>query len=539
MTHPSNLLERLCEALEDRRVADGIAMLERAGKILAGLDPANPDAPALTLCVAQWVDLGYRDHSLIRELLAHFPAQARSRMPIADYMMLRVAEGLLAMMTEDADSAIIALDFILQAGQDVTGPRLAALAHFLKGRSHRRKGEYETALHHIVAARTLAQDMNSRKLAAAIQVQEGWLLFQKAQTREALRVFSAAENELKNTDDALSLGNIESARGRIVRRNGEYTQALQHFDRAIAIYSQRDPHHPNVARALVNSAYVKRLIALHLRKRIDSRAARPEARSKRGTKVSGSGTGNYHAKYSQICREALEQLQRAGEIYARHHHYGGSGSVLVNAGHLHLESGGVEPAAIEANKAYELACTKHDHILMARARILQAAIENARVDEQLGEEADTAVHAGIARRYSEEAVALAQQTQNRRLLAGAYIALGMTEANDFFQQWDEAKQCASQAGALLRSDDRDHIWEDLLQLKSRILGSSGIDETLRSWSAGIVGNKTFQQVTEEFAELVIPKVWAREERKVSRVAERLSVSPKKVRRILRNAGLLK
>jgi len=37
---------------------------------------------------------------------------------------------------------------------------------------------------------------------------------------------------------------------------------------------------------------------------------------------------------------------------------------------------------------------------------------------------------------------------------------------------------------------------------------------------------------------VIPKVWMREGRKVSRVAQRLSVSPKKVRRILRNAGLL-
>jgi hypothetical protein len=45
---------------------------------------------------------------------------------------------------------------------------------------------------------------------------------------------------------------------------------------------------------------------------------------------------------------------------------------------------------------------------------------------------------------------------------------------------------------------------------------------LRSWSDGIVSNKTFQQVTEEFAEIVIPKVWLREHRKISRVAERPS-----------------
>jgi DNA-binding NtrC family response regulator len=68
--------------------------------------------------------------------------------------------------------------------------------------------------------------------------------------------------------------------------------------------------------------------------------------------------------------------------------------------------------------------------------------------------------------------------------------------------------------------------------------ASGINDTLRGWSEGMIGGKTFQQVTEEFAEMVIPKVWQREGRKISRVADCLSISPKKVRRILRRAGLL-
>ena len=74
--------------------------------------------------------------------------------------------------------------------------------------------------------------------------------------------------------------------------------------------------------------------------------------------------------------------------------------------------------------------------------------------------------------------------------------------------------------------------------KTRILGSANIDSTLRSWSQGEVGNKTFQQITDEFAEIIIPKVWEREDRRISRVATRLSISPKKVRRILKAAGLL-
>jgi DNA-binding NtrC family response regulator len=62
-----------------------------------------------------------------------------------------------------------------------------------------------------------------------------------------------------------------------------------------------------------------------------------------------------------------------------------------------------------------------------------------------------------------------------------------------------------------------------------------IDAVLRAWCAGDVENTSFQQMTEEFARIVIPKVWEREGRKISKVAEKLSISPKKVRRILHSA----
>jgi len=39
--------------------------------------------------------------------------------------------------------------------------------------------------------------------------------------------------------------------------------------------------------------------------------------------------------------------------------------------------------------------------------------------------------------------------------------------------------------------------------------------------------------------MLIPRVWGREGRKISRVATRLSISPKKVRRILHSAGLVR
>jgi len=85
--------------------------------------------------------------------------------------------------------------------------------------------------------------------------------------------------------------------------------------------------------------------------------------------------------------------------------------------------------------------------------------------------------------------------------------------------------------------ERQYTWDDLEALKTRVLRARPVEPVLQAWSAGIVENKTFQQMTEEFARIVIPKIWEREGRKISKVAEKLSISPKKVRRILHSAGV--
>ena len=524
----AELTATLNEALAARQIEEGFDILERNARSVEDLRVTREAVP-LVLCIAEWVDAGYSDHRLIESLLRKFSSEQRRQIPISEYLLLRMAEAFACIAKEDADAAIALLQFVIQAERELNEPRLMVLAHFWKGRAHRKKGEYDAALHDIAEARRLANRLHQSKLIALIHIQEAWVNFQLGRPKEGLHLLDQAEAGLKSTDDWLALGNIESARGRIVRRSGEYAQALHHFDSAIEIYARRYPNHRNLARALVNDAYVKRLIALQIRKQIDSRAAAQDK--------TGDGRGGGHTRYTRLCGEALEQLRRAGEIYAHHQHHGGTGTVLVNAGQLHLDQGEIDRAAQEALKAYELAQQKNDHILMARARIVQAAAENGRVEEQL-EDADLALHANLARQYADEAISLAQQTENRRLKAGAYLARGNTAANDFLQDWDEANKYVDLAAALISPEDRDHLWEELAMLKSKILRASKIDDTLRAWSEGLLGNKTFQQVTEEFAEIVIPKVWMREGRKVSRVAQRLSVSPKKVRRILRNAGLL-
>jgi len=537
MQHAAELTRQLSAALHLQRRREGLRLLTDAEAQIAKVGPETPEAARLLLLIAQWVDIGFRDYRLLDTLLKRFPQQYRCDLSVEDYLCLRLVEAYRDFAKGELDQAIDTLDLVLRTYRDLPNSHHSALAHFWKGRAHRKKGEYEAALNHFVTARELADTDHDKTFAAIVKVQESWLLFQKGLSREAIKMLDRAESALKTTDHFIALGNIESARGRIARRSGEYGKALEYFTRAVAVYARRDPNHVNVARTLVNAAHVHRLLALQMRKRIDTKASVVRTRPRASSQSSASGAGPL-TRYDQQWQQGVGALKQAQEIYSLHANFDGIGKVMLNLGHLYLDRGDIERASKEASQARQIGIEQNDQILQARAHTLEAAIENAHIEEETGEDVDLAVHANLALQHSEEALALARHTQNRPLLAGACIARGMTAANDFFQDWETARRCASEATLLIGPGETDHLLEDLASLKSKTVRASGINDTLRSWSEGLVGNKTFQQIAEEFAEIVIPKVWLREGRKVSRVASSLSVSPKKIRRILRNSGQL-
>jgi tetratricopeptide (TPR) repeat protein len=516
---PSTLVEDLERALVRCDTRSSFALLNVAFAKRPALELRGSDSMSLLLCMAQWTDLGYRDIAFLDGLTVGLPGIDRAQLTVIQFLKLKMFEAYRHLAAEELEQSIAILDLVLRIGDNLLGNHLFFLANFWKGRAHRKRGDYEQALLHISLARAAGERAKAPKLVAMTKIHESWLAFQNGERQYAFQLLDEAERALRSTGHALSLGNIESARGRFVRRSGEYTRALGHFEAAIAIYQDSCPEHPNLARALVNAAYVKRLIALDLQPRGNG----------------GHAIGATHAKSLKLAREALDLLEQAGRIYALHHHQGGTGSVLVNAAHLHLESGDIDRASTEGRRAFDLGEEKSDQILMARAKIVLSAVELVRSEEQLGERPDVALHANLAVQYAEKAIDLALHTQNKRLLAEAYIARGMAAAADYFQGWEIAKEYAGKAGALLSRDDRDHLYKVLGDLKAKLVGATRVEETLRLWSDGQLGNKTFQQIQEEFAELVIPKVWLQSGKNVTSVSKSLSISPKKVRRILRNA----
>lgn len=530
------LVRRLREDIAYRRIADGMRCLDANRRLFESLAPTQNRAGVLLGYLAQWVDIGYEGPQLVKDILARFPRESRASLPLLDYLHVRMAEGLAAMADEEFDAAIRHLEFVESVEEEVRDSEMLAISNFWIGRCLRRQGRYDDALAFTVKSRGLAQELGYVRMAAAMQVMESWLAFQKGKLQEAARILQDAEAVLNETDDYVTRGNIQSAYGRIARREARYDRALEYFETAMTEYQKRNPRHPNLARSLVNMASAERLMCLQLRRKLDAAVASRKAVAGR-EKTASTGMAQERGRLAELHDRALAQLEKAADIYESQNNHRGMGAVHIQRGFLCLDSGDLDRAVTESAQAFRLGQEKADYIQMARARILQCMVENSKLDEQIEDVSGSNRHAQLAHDFGREAVEFAKHTQNRRLMARAHIWLGMTLANEFFNNSEAARQCCDAAAALLKSQGPDYIWDDLLDLKARIVGRGPVDAVLREWSQGLVGDKTFQQITEEFAHIIIPKVWEREERKISRVAARLSISPKKVRRVLRAAGI--
>lgn len=534
---PDSLLRELKDNVASRQVSKGIALLDAHARLFTTLNPEQKNAAAFVGYLAQWVDIGYREPELLEKLLGRFSRSARARLPLRDYLHLRMAEGLHALLHDRADDALRHFDVVLSMQEEIEDKELVAITQFWNARCHRKKGEYDEALKHAALGRELAMALGFEKMAAVMRVLESWLLFQKGHAREAAGILDQAEQVLRHTDDDITLGNIYSAHGRMIRRRGNYNEALKLFSRAIEHFQKRSAQHRNLARSLVNIAYVQRLIALQISRQIDAESARRRKAGKPGTE--DGRARSLRERHEETRAEALKNLDDAERIYRHHDHHHGIGSVYENRGLLYLDIGDLDSAAAQAEAAYNMGQEENDYILIARTRLLQSTIENAKLEEGIEGGTGSWEHAQAARDYAREAVEAARHTQNHRLLARTYIAKGLTACNPFFNDLEDAKHCCDTAASFLRTVDYDDLGEQLQTLKQKLARRGSVDPVLRAWSQGMTGDKTFQQLAEQFAELVIPKVWEQEGKKVQRVAKRLSVSPKKVRRILSRVGKLK
>jgi tetratricopeptide (TPR) repeat protein len=526
------LLEALPLFLAQRRIEAGTELLETYRDKLECLEAGEPGVGTALGLLAQWTDVGFDDEGLLARLIESIPRSAREMFSLADYVHLRTAEAVLAMAREELASALRHLETALTLSEDLADPTVRIFAMFWKARCLRKAGEYDQAIEITRRAVETAAGAGLEYIAAVIRTLESWLLFQKGETKQAISILQEAEVILRKTDDFIALGNIQSSYGRIALREGRYDHAMQHFDASIDFFRRRPALQAYLARSLTNIAQAKRFLALQLRRSIDAQRRTP------GQRASSQEKAGQLERMHELLRSAQVDLAHADAIYTKRGNHHGAGNADVNLAQIFLDLGDLHQAEERAHEAFELGATKADYLLMCRARIVEAMVANARFEEQIGETEDPSRFAQLAHDCAREAVDLGKRTESRRLLAQAYICQGTTLVNGFFNNTEMARACCDRAEGYLGSDRHDALWQELEELRATIAQSGLEDPNLRAWSQGAIGDKSLQDVVAEFEELLIRRVWEHEGRKVARVARKLSVSPKKVRRALRRLGLM-
>src|ERR1700740_50278 len=141
-----DFLAQLKQDLVCRRVGRGMARLEEHHSLLSTLDPEQQNAARFAGYLAQWVDIGFQRPALVKEIVARFSRPIRSRLPLEDYLYLRLAEGMIAMSEEAKEEAIAHLDFVLGLEEKTDDKELLSMSNCGRGQCRKRKGEHEGAL---------------------------------------------------------------------------------------------------------------------------------------------------------------------------------------------------------------------------------------------------------------------------------------------------------------------------------------------------------------------------------------------------------
>ena len=481
---------------------------------------------------------GFGAHAVVETLLARVPKELRCGLPLRDYAAIRMAEGLVAMSHEDADDAIGHFDAVLAFERDLDDFELLAIANFWKARSQQKEGRVRRGpgacgqgprSRPRLRFRTHGRgDARPRELAVLSEGQTQGSTEDSGRDgiRCSARPMTGWSWETFSRPTAASTGR----RAGTIRRSGISTTPSASTGSSItSIPTWRGPWRIwPTSRGWWRSTCDERSIRNWRGAGTLVRIPRPAPNNPRRDIATSS---------TRLRDAAFEHLDEAAAIYGVHPNHRGEGTVHLNRGLLHLDNGALDLAEEEAARAFALGEEKEDAILMSRARILQCMVENAKLEE--GIEEDPRRHAQAALDYVRDAIEFARTTQNRRLLARAHTWHGLTLSNEFFGDHHDAGEAMNIASTYLDHGFHDTAWEDLRTLKARVTGSHSVDETLLAWSQGEVGNRTFRQISDQFAEIIIPRVWEIEGRKIARVATRLSISPKKVRRALTRAGLLR
>jgi tetratricopeptide (TPR) repeat protein len=447
---------RIALATRDFRAAQELVDFHFA--TLMTLDPDQKNAARLLALFARWMDMGYAHIGvgesgsslslldMLKSCLQRFPQAPRFLVCLQDVVYIRMASGYVALAEYRHEDALADFSLVVSVLPEMGDDELGALAQYGIAKVFRRGGDYDNAGPHVADAIRLAERANRAKMAAGFSILHAWLRFQAGDTHIAKQLLRKAEAVLRSTEDHLRLGNIQSAFGRIARREGRYHDALRNFGLALSEYVKWSPKHQNNGRTYVNRAFVSRLLALRATKQVSGETVAKELRD-----------------------SARSDLEKAWDIYSNLNHVRGQAGHKVVSALLYLDAGEFERADSEAEEAYQLGAAKADMIVSARARLVQCITENTRIEKAQVKPYDRDASLERALTCAAEAIMLAANTQNKRLQARGHIWHGLTLLlRGCDNSLESATECLERGKLLLDPPGGGYAAEEIQLLEERL-----------------------------------------------------------------------
>lgn len=382
-----------------------------------------------------------------------FQRRRRSRRPVAECLHLELTAGMIALNGERNSEAIERLGHSIHLAKEAGDPILLAATQGALARAYARLGHYDKATRCGETAIETAQHAGFPELAAAHQARLAWTLFQIHGGRydRVERLLVTADQLLGETEDRIGRGNVAAARAKIASHNGQYERAIELYTAAIELYEEFWSDHPNLARALLNRAKARLRTVARLRRMDRVNAEREQ---------SGEPIG-------ALLESAARDIEHAGQIYPETE-IRGRGSVRLARAFWGLCSRDLQRAALEAAAAYDIGYTNEDHILVARARVMQCNICRAESETPSCELGHRYRLLERALAFSEEATRSVATTQHRRLATTAWLARGLVLAQSYFARYDEAADCLAHLNDFLSDGTHDYLREQVDELRTLV-----------------------------------------------------------------------
>nr|QEO74546.1 TPR repeat-containing protein [uncultured bacterium] len=444
----------------------------------------------------------------VERCLPRFKQLPLGELTMGELGRLLIAEGLLKFHDEDYDEAKALFDQVKDYADHIDDTELMTVSRYYLGRVLWRQIRYPEALELIRDAKELDSDSGHTTRVAAMELDEGWLLFLQGKVEEAQQVLHQARAVLEQTDAWVDLGNVLSFQGRIHRKSGEYDKALDCFAQAIDMYRRHHPIHRNVARAHRNRAFVYRVQARDLIAKPTSQHARPQV----------------EAEVRSLRAKAFAELGQAQKIYlaldAARHTYE-LGILHITRASIYSDADELDRAEAEAKAAYEYGEAKNNKVVMAEARVIQSKLALSR-----GGRDDARRSLDLAN----EAIELANDlVHHRRLLARAHIRKGYALLDSTHDDSIGARTCWEQARARLVTEDRDYLRKSLDALDECIRSKGHSRSFLYQLTEAAIEGKTLKELATTFEETLIRFVYERCDRNIARAAKKLKTNERTVR----------